>query len=575
MLWAVLVLCLYAFLQKEHAYHFFFIEQNYMFLPSWISIAAELSSPGGFSRLAGEYMVQFFMYPYVGAVATTLLLALIALLTARILKQVNAGYDWLLPACVPSLCLLFMHFDYNYNPAGTIAVLILLAVLCAAGLIRNDAYRLGYHFCMACGLFWLCGSVHILYILLVILCEFAGKKPLRYVSLLLVPVGVLLGVLSVQFALQGEYRFAFLPDLFYHNQLHPMPHSYYSWIAFVGLFLFALCLKPVNGKTNVRRVAEVLLPLVLVLTFAVWGTREYSDKKSQQVKKLDYLTRMAQWSEIEKESAGTLTNYLYLCYLNMALAEQGTLAGRMFHFDQRGLEGLLLKWNRTFSISILLSDVYFTIGNIAVAQEMAFEAYVSSMGTGNPRMLQRLVQTNLIYGEYKVAEKYIDLLEQTVYYKDWAKQHRALLDNDSAIEADPLLGGKRKGLVDKSFLSTIYGVEADLIHIAEQYPGNRSAVDYLGGLLLLSKNVKAFSELVDTYFGTAVLPVLPLSFQEAIIILYESEPEKWERFALDSRVIERYGNYRKTILANKGSQALPKIAAREFANTYWFYFMFK
>ena len=70
-----------------------------------------------------------------------------------------------------------------------------------------------------------------------------------------------------------------------------------------------------------------------------------------------------------------------------------------------GVEGLIVPWNKQEHVSCLLSDVYFTMGAIASSQEMAFEAFVSAMGDGNPRMLKRLVQTNLIFGDYPVAEK--------------------------------------------------------------------------------------------------------------------------------------------------------------------------
>jgi hypothetical protein len=171
----------------------------------------------------------------------------------------------------------------------------------------------------------------------------------------------------------------------------------------------ALLIKPANEKKNVRRLIELVFSLALLCVLTVWGIKKYGDQKSQQLKKLDYYARTEQWDEIINHSKGTLSNYLYMCYLNMALAEKGQLAESMFLYDQRGVDGLLLKWNRTFSVSTILSDVNFTIGNIAVAQEMAFEANVSATGGGNPRMLKRLVQTNLIYGEYPVAEKYIDL----------------------------------------------------------------------------------------------------------------------------------------------------------------------
>ena len=46
----------------------------------------------------------------------------------------------------------------------------------------------------------------------------------------------------------------------------------------------------------------------------------------------------------------------------------------------------------------LLSDIYYQMGNVALAQEMAFEGMIASERAVNPRLLLRLIQTNLIYG---------------------------------------------------------------------------------------------------------------------------------------------------------------------------------
>ena len=73
------------------------------------------------------------------------------------------------------------------------------------------------------------------------------------------------------------------------------------------------------------------------------------------------------------ELQGPIKNYLYLTYLNNALAEKGELGNRMFAFDQHGPQGLLASWNKTSSVSTLLSDAYFTLGEIALSQEMALK----------------------------------------------------------------------------------------------------------------------------------------------------------------------------------------------------------
>ena len=62
-----------------------------------------------------------------------------------------------------------------------------------------------------------------------------------------------------------------------------------------------------------------------------------------------------------------------MCHLNMALANKGELSDKMFNFDQRGPQGLLVQWNKSENISCMLSDIYFTMGATASSQEMSFE----------------------------------------------------------------------------------------------------------------------------------------------------------------------------------------------------------
>ena len=53
-----------------------------------------------------------------------------------------------------------------------------------------------------------------------------------------------------------------------------------------------------------------------------------------------------------------------------------------------------------------------------MAQEMAFEAYATAIGEGIPCMLKEdLFRQILFMGEYPVAEKYLNILENTFYYK--------------------------------------------------------------------------------------------------------------------------------------------------------------
>ncbi|WP_455639793.1 DUF6057 family protein [Parabacteroides sp.] len=575
--WLVVFATLFVFLQGFSKYHFYFIEQSQLFQLTWEYISAKLAMPGGFALVLSEFLVQFFILPYVGAAITSGLLVVAGLGIRGIVRKIIPDTNLFLLYLLPVILLMFVHFDFNYLVCGTVALDIMLGALYLCLHISSSKWRMVTEIVLTPVLYGTLGPVAVLFAILVTVYELLNKTTGWYWMLFSCLSAILCGICSVYFAALGEYRFAFLPDAYYHTALVPKPVIYYSWISIFVVLLLAFVLK--RKKEPEKKVVLVIgsiLQVILLFLLCWWGIPEYGDNKSAKVKELDYYTRTGQWDTILEESKGSLTNYLNICFLNLALAHKGELADKAFSFDQRGPLGLMVNWNRTEQISILLSEIAFAMGNSALAQQMAFEAYATAIGEGNPHALKILVQTNIIYGEYPVAEKYINILENTYYYKTWADKYRLYLYNDEAIERDPVLGAMRKSLPEKNYLSEIKGMENDLRVIAETNPSNKNAIQYLGIFYLLAKDMENFKKMVETYYGTDILPVLPKSFQEAVITLSEAEPDYWKRFDISPSVMQRFVGYKKQVLANRSNKsALPGLMRRAYGDTYWFYFMFK
>lgn len=540
-------------------------------------IRNKLLLPGGFSMLVAEFLVQFFIRPYVGALVTAVLLTGVGVCTAGIVKRIAPVSGLFILYVLPMLALLFMHFDFNYRVQGTVCYLMMMALLCGYMRIRNDLFRLVAGCVLVPVLFWLAGSIAVLFAGMVCLFEGLRKTPKWYISLIGVAEVLLLGVGTVYFSLMGEYRWVFGPDLYYHYTLHPKEIIYYSWICLPLVFLVAFFIRNKNSLSGKKWRAGIscIAQLAMIAAVLWWGMPKYSDAKTLKLKKLDYFARTEQWDKTIEECKGKLTNFLYMCHLNMALANKGELSDKMFNFDQRGPQGLLVQWNKSENISCMLSDIYFTMGATASSQEMAFEGYVSAMEDGNPRMLKRLVQTNLIYGTYPVAEKYISILEKTYAYRDWAQSQRKYLYNDEVVESDPILGTRRRMLPDRNSLAMIKGLAGDLALFLEKGPANSAALQYLGAMYLLAKDLEGFKALVEKYYGTEFLPVLPVHFQEAVIVMSEKEPDYWKRFNVSETIVARFTDYKKQVLANRNNSAIAGLLNRSYGNTYWFYFMFK
>ena len=575
--WLIVFGALFAFLQMCFEYHFYYIEQSQLFLFSEAYIRNKLLLPGGFSMLVAEFLVQFFIRPYVGALVTAVLLTGVGVCTAGIVKRIAPVSGLFILYVLPMLALLFMHFDFNYRVQGTVCYLMMMALLCGYMRIRNDLFRLVAGCVLVPVLFWLAGSIAVLFAGMICLFEGLRKTPKWYISLIGVAEVLLLGVGTVYFSLMGEYRWVFGPDLYYHYTLHPKEIIYYSWICLPLVFLVAFFIRNKNSLSGKKWRAGIscIAQLAMIAAVLWWGMPKYSDAKTLKLKKLDYFARTEQWDKTIEECKGKLTNFLYMCHLNMALANKGELSDKMFNFDQRGPQGLLVQWNKSENISCMLSDIYFTMGATASSQEMAFEGYVSAMEDGNPRMLKRLVQTNLIYGTYPVAEKYISILEKTYAYRDWAQSQRKYLYNDEVVESDPILGTRRRMLPDRNSLAMINGLTGDLALFLEKGPANSAALQYLGAMYLLAKDLEGFKALVEKYYGTEFLPVLPVHFQEAVIVMSEKEPDYWKRFNVSETIVARFTDYKKQVLANRNNTVIAGLLNRSYGNTYWFYFMFK
>lgn len=574
--WAVVYVLLFAFLQITEAYHFFYIEQFQLFQFSGSYLAGLMAQAGGFGVLTGEFLVQFFTLPYAGALITAALLTLSGIIARGILRRLAPSSDAFLLYLLPPLALLMLHFDVNYLYHGTVAFLIAELFLLLYMNLKSFRVRMIAVVLMVPLLYYLAGAVATLFVAAVVLYECFLHVP-RFYLVLIAPVELaVLVYIFIQTGWAETVRFACMPAAYFHHELIAPHHLFAPWLALLFIMLVAFFMRKRKEVSRKQLVIDSAVQLVVLVLLCHYLIPKYQDAPSMHLKQLDYYTRTAQWDKIISMSRGTMNDYLSICYLNMALANKGELASSMFSYDQRGVNGLMFPWDKTFIVSDLLSEEYFTIGEIAMAQKMAFEAYVTVPGFGNPRFLKRLVQTNLIFGNYAVAQKYIRILEKTFAYSDWARSQRRFLNNDRAVDADLLLGRLRRNLPSPSQLSYIEGVEPDLLTRAEQHPEEKLPIEMVGTSYLLEKNVQAFKQMIEKYAGTKVLPVLPKSFQEAVVLYYEKDPERWKQLGASDAVINRFDSYRRVILQNRAMLAsLQGEIAQSFGDSYWFYYTFK
>jgi hypothetical protein len=154
--------------------------------------------------------------------------------------------------------------------------------------------------------------------------------------------------------------------------------------------------------------------------------------------KYDYLQQQKQWGKIislsEEEEPKSLAckNVVRLAKYYQKRISGEELKENMLHPDKVLTSG---------AAAMMMSDVYLHMGFVNMSQRAAFEVMMSSPNYNmSGRELSRLVETNLITGQYEVALKYISLLEHTLFYRSWAKQMRQLATNPELIKRSPKYG---------------------------------------------------------------------------------------------------------------------------------------
>ena len=138
-LWAIACWC---FFQFWYPYHFFFQEQNQLFLWSWDYISTYFHN-GGLSLLAGDFLTQFYYYLYIGATILTLCLLVIGTLLYSSLRHFKVTrIVALILALVVMTFVAVCHFSTSYRLSSTIAVMGWTLMLWLVSLMRDWKKRL-------------------------------------------------------------------------------------------------------------------------------------------------------------------------------------------------------------------------------------------------------------------------------------------------------------------------------------------------------------------------------------------------------------------------------------------------
>ena len=500
-------LCVMLFWLCVHPEWLNYHEQNQLFLFSWSYFVERLSLPGGLADWMGEFLVQFYYVPALGAAVLGLLAVVLQRTVAAVLRVgcsdcavvLRAAMDVL--SVLPVAVLVWVSGDENVLLSYTVALQLSLTSFL---LMRRLPWTAG--FAAVPVLWWLAGPVAVVYVALRII--YAGKKEWLLLAWL-----VVVTVCAYRFLLT-EYPFE---EVVFGISYYRIP---IVLLAPKALLIVPVLLTAMFFVLENRHVADMsaahgrtllFCSIALLAVVAVSAVVNGFPKDKYEMLRQDALVRQGRWSEIIARAERQQPHTAFSSNaVNLALAMTGQLADRQFTFWQSGEDALIMPSVRDNMSDLPSAEAFWQLGMVNSARRYMYDIQESILnGRRSGRCMKRIAECLVADGQYGVARKYLDVLRQSLFYGGWARQTEAMLGNEALIAQSEDYGRVRRFRYRINILYSYDQIDKMFGLLFAGNTDNKLALSYFMGDMLLKGKAREFygyMAWVQRYGGYAAMP---------------------------------------------------------------------
>ena len=559
-----------------------FQEQYQMFLFDTGYFLERIVLPGGLADYISEFLVQFYYMPVLGGAIIALLLMGIQAVVWGLMKQYGARHDFpgYLLSFLPSIALWCAMGDQNVLLSFVVALFGALVIGWIHNRFHNRLVKVVFELVSTALIYWLLGPVVFLYAALMIGDTLKNAKQkgsilsgIGYSAciLILTIAWILLTTQTLQYPL---YRiFAGLNYYRYPGTISPLPFVVMVWAVVIPFLGMIPCHRKSLQKLQQSKMV-IVLSYVLVIVASWFGIKASFDEMTYELIDYDFLVRTEQWDKIiEKAEKKQATTPLSVSCVNLALSQKGVLADRLFEFYQNGGEGLFPTFTRDMISPVSTAEIFFRLGMVNDAERYMFEAQEAIPNyRKSARLTRRIIECEIINGNYQVAAKLLRRLQKTLFYSNWANQTMALLGNEKAINRHPIYGKLRKYREKKQdFLFSDREMDQMLGLLFLNDNHNKMAYEYLMCYELLQRDMEKFMQYypLGRFVG---YDHIPRSFQEILIgnwMKTHSDPRTIP-YSVDAQNVNNTLNFIQLYMQNPKD---PQLNQQPYVSNAWHYVM--
>jgi hypothetical protein len=541
-----------------------------LFIPSPGYLLSFLDRPGGLLEYFGSFLSQFFRFRLAGAVVLAAVIAAGYFAALSLFARVSDKKTPLFAGVLAFVFLMGMHNFYPHKVShslGFILVIILAAKIPSDRIAKRVflAIAIPVIYLVSGGFVWFfCGLV------LAMAMTVKGKADVMAILLTLLYPAVIVAcatwfvylypwkdLIGIQLPFGPGYGQSIWPYLFV------------AWM-FLMLLLPKVPVKMPNLNRRLRLGIELslcLVGMVLVLHFSY-------NRKNAEFFAIENMAVNENWDGLLKYTQEHPSTNLFGCfYTNLALVNKGMLCEALFQYPQGfGRRGLCFGWEEKEEILRRGSDFFWTIYFVNEAHHWAYESMIVEGFT--QRNIKRLIQTELVRGNFKVAEKYIAYLGSAMFQKKLADHYSKFLDNPKAIVNDPELGPRMLNQIQQDFFAEGADLEKNLRSVLSNNPSNQAAQEYLMALYLLEKEVDRIEPFLygyqETHDGN-----LPTLLDESLLVFqitHQDDPPSSLR--VSPATLQRFEEYTRMLRQYRNPEEAARMLYPTYKHSFWFHLNF-
>ena len=417
----------------EHEY-LFRVQELSLWLPTKVFFDERMLVPGGLMSYIASFLTQFFYYPMVGSLIFVGLLFVVQLLTLQVFKiPARWGLLTLLPGALILSCAMeagywiFQIKTQGYFFSMLIGFLFTLSAL----RLHQDIKGWGQYLlvvAIAAAGYPLFGFYALLALLAIAVLS-AVKAEDRNIGLALLCIAAAAATPILYYSIYSQTRFvrmftAGMPAFFFEAR------DLRTWIPYILLYLFPLVIPfirfdrtPSFAMPKSRFIlSQSISAIVIVFIVQFFWFRDPNFRA--EIKMNHYMERL-EWRkvlDIAKAQEQTPTRLMVL-NRNLALLKLGRAGDEMFHYLDGGEPAA-----SPFEIRLMQVGgkmLYYPYARMNFCYRWCLEDAVEYGWKVD--YLKYMVKTSIISGEYDLAQKYINTLKKTLFYKKWAKKYEKFI----------------------------------------------------------------------------------------------------------------------------------------------------